>query len=223
MMRSADTRPEAETIVGGDRERPRGLTTAEAERRLAQYGPNRYAPERRKTTIVEVLRSLADPMALMLVAASALSFAAGARRDAIVLLVAIAPVLGVDVFLEARSRQALRKLATAVAPRARLLRDGAVAAIPTERVVPGDVALVREGDVFHADGEIAWSANLTADESMLTGESEPVDKPAGARFFAGSRVLTGQGGGVVRETGLSTEYGRIARLVAEAPGERTPI
>ncbi|HET7453679.1 MAG TPA: HAD-IC family P-type ATPase, partial [Thermoanaerobaculia bacterium] len=223
MTPSAEPHPATEPISPSGAGRPAGLTSSEAESRLAQYGPNRYVPEPRRRTLVEVLRVLADPMALMLVAASALSFAAGARRDAIVLLAAIVPVLGVDVLLEARSRRALRKLAEAVAPRARVLRDGITAEIPTERVVPGDVLLVREGDVFHADGEIAWSANLTADESMLTGESDPVEKPGGARFFAGSRVLTGQGGGVVGETGLSTEYGRIARMVADTSAERTPI
>ena len=162
-------------------------------------------------------------MALMLVAAAALSFIAGRHRDGIVLLVAIAPVLAVDVFLEARSRQALKKLAAAVAPRARVLRDGEPVEIPTEQIVPGDVLLLREGDVLHADGEIAWSANLSTDESMLTGESVPNDKPAGARFWAGSRVLTGQGGGVAVATGLRTEYGRIAQLVAGAATDRTPI
>jgi len=162
-------------------------------------------------------------MALMLVAAAALSFIAGEHRDGIVLLVAIAPVLAVDVFLEARSRQALKKLAAAVAPRARVLRDGEAVEIPTERIVPGDVLLMREGDVLHADGEIAWSANLSTDESMLTGESVPNDKPPGAKFFAGSRILTGQGGGVAGSTGLKTEYGKIAQLVAGAATGRTPI
>ncbi len=204
-------------------ERPPGLTSAEADRRLSEHGPNRYVPERRGRTLIEILRTLADPMALMLVAAAALSFVAGARRDGIVLLVAIAPVLAVDVFLEARSRKALQRLAAAVAPRARVLRDGEPVEIPTERIVPGDVLLVREGDVLHADGEIAWSANLSADESMLTGESVPNDKSAGARFWAGSRVLTGQGGGMVSATGLRTEYGRIAQLVAGASTGRTPI
>jgi Ca2+-transporting ATPase len=161
-------------------------------------------------------------MALMLVAAAApfLHRRPASRRNR---PSAIAPVLAVDVFLEARSRQALKKLAAAVAPRARVLRDGEAVEIPTERIVPGDVLLLREGDVLHADGEIAWSSNLSTDESMLTGESVPNDKPPGAWFFAGSRVLTGQGGGVAASTGLNTEYGKIAHLVAEATTGRTPI
>ncbi len=202
---------------------PRGLSNIEAARRLEIHGENRYTPAGRKATVSEILRTLADPMAIMLLAASLLSFVAGQRRDGVVLLVALVPVLAVDVLLEARSRSALKKLAAAVSPRAAVIRDGARVEIPTEQIVPGDIVLMREGDVLHADGTIAWSANLSIDESMLTGESVPLDKTEGSPFYAGSRVLTGQGGGEVRSTGLQTQYGRIAVLVAEAPSAPTPI
>ena len=202
---------------------PRGLTGEEAARRLAIHGENRYAPAGRKATLAEALRTLADPMAIMLLAAALLSFLAGQRRDGAVLLVALVPVLAVDVLLEARSRSALKKLAAAVSPRAAVIRDGIRVEVPTEEIVPGDVLILREGDVLHADGIVAWSANLSIDESMLTGESVPVDKSDGSAFFAGSRVLTGQGGGEVRSTGLRTQYGRIALLVSEAPSDPTPI
>jgi Ca2+-transporting ATPase len=202
---------------------PRGLSSAEAKERLLTHGPNRYTPAGRKATLVDLLRTLADPMAIMLLAASLLSFAAGQRRDGVVLLVALVPVLAVDVVLEARSRSALKKLAEAVSPRASVIRDGARVEIPTELIVPGDVLMIHEGDVLHADGSVEWSANLSIDESMLTGESVPLDKVEGSPFFAGSRVLTGQGGGEVRSTGLKTQYGRIASLVSEATSAPTPI
>ncbi|HET9796038.1 MAG TPA: HAD-IC family P-type ATPase [Thermoanaerobaculia bacterium] len=204
-------------------ERPSGLSSARARELLAEHGPNRYVPAGRTASFAEFLRTLADPMAIMLLAAAILSFAAGQRRDGIVLLVALFPVLAVDVVLEARSRQALKKLAQAVSPRATVVRDGVPAEIPTEEIVPGDILVIREGDVLHADGTVAWSAHLAIDESMLTGESEPKDKIAGTPFYAGSRVLTGQGGGEVASTGLRTQYGRIASLVAEAPAGQTPI
>jgi len=203
--------------------RPSGLSSARARELLAEHGPNRYAPAGRRASFFEFARMLADPMAIMLLAAAVLSFVAGERRDGIVLLVALFPVLAVDVILEARSRQALKKLARAVSPRATVVRDGAPVEIPTEEIVPGDILLIREGDVLHADGTVAWSAHLAIDESMLTGESEPKDKLPGTPFYAGSRVLTGQGGGEVTSTGLSTQYGRIASLVAEAPDAPTPI
>ena len=203
--------------------RPAGLSSARAGALLAEHGPNLYTPPRRAAGLAETLRTLADPMAIMLLAAAVLSFAAGQHRDGAVLLVALFPVLGVDVVLEARSRRALKKLAQAVSPRATVVRDGAAVEIRTEEIVPGDILLIREGDVLHADGSVAWSAHLAVDESMLTGESEPKDKAAGDAFFAGSRVLTGQGGGEVTRTGLRTQYGRIASLVAAAPDTPTPI
>src|SRR5581483_5211215 len=98
--------------------------------------------------------------------------------------------------------------ALAVAPRAHVVRgpkrDGAVVEIATEEIVPGDLLLLREGDVVHADGVIRSSANLSIDESSLTGESEPQSKSLEAPFFAGSRVLAGHGYGEVTETGART-------------------
>ena len=146
----------------------------------------------------------------------------------------IVPVLGVDVLMEARSRSALKKLASAVAPRARVLRDGHPAEIPTAELVPGDLLLFREGDILHADGVVRSAANLAIDESQLTGEAEPRDKiahPGAAvsaageecRFFAGSMVLAGQGVGEITATGPRTRFGNIARLVGEAELQATPL
>ncbi|MGH9443268.1 MAG: cation-translocating P-type ATPase [Thermoanaerobaculia bacterium] len=200
-----------------------GLSGAEAAKRLTVHGPNRFVPSGRSATAGEILRTLADPMGIMLLAASALAFAAGEKRDAFVLLAALVPVLAVDVLLESRSRSALKKLAAAVSPRATVVRDGVRIDIPTEEIVPGDALVIREGNVLHADGTIVWAANLSIDESMLTGESVPVDKVEGSSFFAGSRAVTGQGGGEVSRTGLETRYGRIASLVSDAPAAPTPI
>jgi Ca2+-transporting ATPase len=200
-----------------------GLSNEEASSRLKSVGPNRLVPERRGEKLRQLLGLLSDPMALMLAAASAVYLALGETRDGVILLVALVPVLGVDVFLEARSREALRKLALAVAPRARVVRDGVEREIPTEELAPGDLLVIREGDVLHADGAVCWSANLAADESPLTGESEPQDKPSGAPFLAGSLIVAGHGFGEIQKTGAATEFGRIAGLVAGAESEPTPL
>jgi len=202
---------------------PRGLSSEEAAARLRQFGPNEFTPARRGSRFRDALRTLADPMAILLILAAAASFAIGQKRDAIVLLGALLPVLGVDVYLEARSRGVLKKLAAAVAPLSRVVRDGQPADIRTEEIVPGDVLVFREGDVIHADGVIRSSANLSVDESPLTGESEPIDKAAGAPFSAGCAVLAGHGYGEVVETGLRTRYGKIAELVADAPDSPAPL
>jgi Ca2+-transporting ATPase len=220
---------EAETAVSG----VQGLPDEEARARLARFGPNRLVALQRWRFLREALGVVADPMAVMLAVAAGAYLALGETRDGVVLLVALVPVLGVDVLLELRSRSALRKLAAAVSPRAAVVRGGRVGDVPTEEIVPGDALLLREGDVIHADGVVRRAANLALDESQLTGESEPQGKaplpgaaegaPQESRFFAGSLVLAGHGVGEVTETGGRTRFGRIARLVAAAAPQPTPL
>jgi Ca2+-transporting ATPase len=210
-----------------------GLSSIEARRRLAQFGPNRWVKRDRLSRVRELIGLLLDPMAVMLVAAAAIYFLLGEKRDALVLALALIPVLGVDVVLEARSRAALDKLARAAAPFADVLRDGQIVSVPLEDVVPGDLLVLREGHVIAADGVVQWAANLAVDESSLTGESEPQSKrewpsgpreaPADARFFAGSQVLSGHGFGLVDTTGRATQYGGIAALVARTASSASPL
>lgn len=210
-----------------------GLSRVEARRRLIAFGPNRWVTSDRFARIREILRLIADPMAVMLVVAAAIYFLLGETRDAAVLAVALIPVLGVDVVLEARSRAALDRLARAAEPVANVARDGHVLSVPIEDVVPGDMLVLSEGHVAAADGVIQWAANLTIDESSLTGESEPQPKrtwtsdtgepPADARFFAGSIVLSGHGFGRVTTTGARTQYGGIAAMVAQTAPSPSPL
>ncbi len=210
-----------------------GLSTGEARRRLAQAGPNRWVKRDRLGQLRELLSLLLDPMAVMLVVAATVYFLLGETRDAVVLAVALIPVLGVDVILEARSRAALAKLARAAAPFAEVVRDAHLRSVPIEEVVPGDLLILREGHVIAADGVVEWAANLAVDESSLTGESEPQSKrvwisepreaPRDARFFAGSPVLSGHGFGRVTTTGAATQYGGIAALVAETAPSLSPL
>ncbi len=213
---------------------PRGLTSAEAARRLREVGPNRLVTASRWGWLTEILRILADPMALMLGAAGGVYLALGETKDGLILLAAIVPVLAVDVLLEARSRKALRKLAAAMRPGATVVRDGHEMEIASEDLVPGDVVVLREGDILHADGLVRQSSNLAVDESQLTGESEPQQKqeyegPAGEeagparQVWAGSVVLTGHGLSEVAVTGPRTRLGQIAHLVAESAPPLTPL
>ena len=166
-------------------------------------------------------------MAVMLALASALYLWLGDSHEGMILGIALIPVLGVDVVMEARSRKALKKLASAVAPIASVIREGAQLEIPSAEIVPGDLLVIREGDVLHADGIVTVAANLTVDESQLTGESEPRDKIADtgeqSQFYAGSLVIAGHGFGEVTATGQSTRFGEIARLIAQADTTTTPL
>lgn len=209
-----------------------GLSADEAARRLRLFGPNLLVRQSRRAAILEFLGTAADPMAVMLAAAAAVYYALGERTDAYVLFAAIVPVLAVDVILEARSRAALKKLAGVVAPRARVIRDGRQIEIATADLVPGDVLLLKEGDIVHADGVLRTSFNLALDESQLTGEAEPVskrpweigtDQSDASRVYAGSRVLEGHGSAEVTATGERTRYGALARLVADVGARPTPL
>jgi P-type Ca2+ transporter type 2C len=212
-----------------------GLSSNEAARRLKIYGPNRMVRVVRGAAVFGFFRTLADPMAVMLAVAAAVYYALGERTDAYVLSGAIVPVLAVDVILEARSRTALSRLAGVVAPRARVVRGGVQTEIPTPDLVPGDLMLLKEGDIVHADAIVRSSSNLALDESQLTGEAEPVAKRPceiyeamadawdASRVYAGSRVLEGHGLAEVTATGERTRYGDLARLVAEVGRRATPL
>jgi P-type Ca2+ transporter type 2C len=212
-----------------------GLKSAEARARLREFGPNQLARESGLARLTEPLKTLADPMALMLAAAAIVYHAVGENLDAIVLMCAIVPVLAVDVILEARAREALKKLAQAVAPRATVVRDGAETEVASEAIVPGDLMLLDEGGVAHADGVARVAAHLAVDESQLTGEAEPVPKeaiaaaagaagaPEWSRVYAGSRVVAGYGWVEVTATGPRTRYGKIAQMVTGAETRLTPL
>ncbi|MFA5910928.1 MAG: cation-transporting P-type ATPase [Vicinamibacterales bacterium] len=210
-----------------------GLSSLEARRRLAQAGPNRWVKRDPLARVREVIGLLLDPMAVMLAVAATVYYLLGETRDAVVLAIALIPVLGIDVLLEARSRAALDKLARAAAPFADVVRQRHVVSVPLEEVVPGDLLVLREGHVIAADGVVQWAANLAVDESSLTGESEPQSKrewpsdpgnaPADARFFAGSQILSGHGFGLVITTGAATHYGAIAALVSQTTSAISPL
>jgi P-type Ca2+ transporter type 2C len=204
-----------------------GLATSEASKRLKIFGPNRIGAPPSTARLKEWLWTLADPMASMLAVGGAVYLALGERREGAVLLLAVIPVLGIDVLMELRSRRALKSLALAVAPQAKVVRDGAEREIPTAQLVPGDLMVIAEGDILHADAVVRWAANLAVDESHLSGESEPQPKAPGVvdadSVFAQSRVITGHGYAEVTATGQQTRFGGIARMVQEAETGATPL
>lgn len=216
-----------------------GLAQTDAVARRRVHGPNVFTPPDPFAALKAFLRPLADPMAILLAAAAAVHYALGEFDDGHLLVAAIVPIVAVDVVLEARSRRALARLSAAVAPTSRVVRDGAVREVATEDVVPGDLLLLAEGDVVRADGVLETASNLSLDESLLTGEAEPVakrspqtprsdrgpprDAPAAESVAAGSTVLAGQCTVRVLTTGPSTRLGRIGTLVARTDSTATPL
>lgn len=205
-----------------------GLTAAEALQRLATFGPNDLVPAHPSGDAWTIVRSVVtDPMAALLVVASAIYLVLGDVRDALVTFIALVPIVAVTVILEVRAERALESLRMLTAPTATVARDGEERRLAAREIVPGDLLVVREGDIVAADARLIAGSDLVVDESSLTGESHPLTKsPLGAEaaeLYAGTIVLSGRGRAVVTATGARTRYGRIGTLVATIKPAPTPI
>ena len=224
------------TIAALGTDRARGLSGADAAGRLERVGPNRFVSPRRVTFGHVLADEITEPMMLLLVAVAVLYSVWGRLEDTIAIVVIISAVVLVEVFAEYRAKTVIAALGKLTAPTAPVLRDGLVAQVPTEDLVPGDVVPLRAGARVPADVRLVETWGLRVDESALTGESVPVDKDAGAVLpedtpaadrttmaFAGTTVAAGWARGVVTATGMTSELGRITGLVVEAKPPRTAL
>ncbi len=197
----------------------RGLTGAEAERRLRQFGPNAVVEER-VSLFRRVLRHFWAPVPWMLEATIVLQLAIGQHLTAllIALLLLLNVVLG--VVQESRADAALALLKQRLSLRSRVRRDGAWVDLPAADLVPDDVVQVSLGEVVPADVTLL-SGSLLVDQSMLTGESAPLETAAGKAVYAGGLVRRGEAVARVAATGTRTYFGRTAELVSVAHVEST--
>ncbi len=208
-----------------------GLTSVEAARLLAEYGPNEPAPARRLSAVVELGRLFANPLVLILLAASAVSAWVGQNVDAGIIVTIVLLSVSVNFWQSYRSQHAAERLRASVAPTASVQRDGAWQELPLRLLVPGDLVRLSAGDLVPADARLRESRDLSVQQSMLTGESLPADKRAGAgnqpgvtgadaadRVFLGTSVVSGTATAVVTATGSRSLFGDIAtRLASRAP------
>ncbi len=231
----AHERP-ADAVLAALDTRIDGLSAAEAEARLARYGPNALRVIRSRSALRILLDQLTSVVVLLLLAATAVAAVVGEWPEA----VAIGAVLAINVFIgfatELRARSALDALLEFEAPRARAVRDGRVSDVDARVLVPGDVVLLEAGDLVPADARLVEAAEARTDEAALTGESLPVEKAATDRLAAdtplharttmlykGTVLVAGRARAVVVATGMSSEIGRIGGLVEGIKDERTPL
>ena len=213
-----------------------GLTSAEAASRLTTGGPNAIAAEKPPSMLAVAALQLRDPMNLMLVAVTVVSFLIGEVSTGLMvaLLVLLNVVLGSRQELKARA--SVDALSNLQVPQAKVLRDGSVVLVPAVDVVPGDIVQLEAGDIVPADGRIVRSATLEAQEAALTGESAPVPKdsnalPAGDvtvgdrsnMLFQNTSVTRGTGAIVVTATGMKTQMGQIATMLSSVTRSRSPL
>lgn len=200
------------------------LSDEEVSERRARFGANILVPERRSPALVWVLRFFLDPMVLLLLTAGVTYLILGDRLDAGIALGAVVPIFFVSAILEHRSDRALEQLKLLALPTARVRRGLRDLVIDAREIVPGDIMLVQEGDVFAADGVLIGGDALIVDESTLTGESQPVVKePGRGEVFAGTALRSGRGDVFVTAIGSSTKYGRIGALMSQLHVGPTPI
>jgi Ca2+-transporting ATPase len=201
----------------------RGLSHAEAERRLAAEGSNTLPGARRRGPVAIALEVLREPMFLLLVAGAAIYLLLGDVHEALVLAASIVVIFTIAVVQEGKSERALAALRDLSSPRALVIRDGTPVRIPGADVVRGDLTVVAEGDRVPADLRIVAANDLMIDESLLTGESLPIEKPVDAATYAGTLVVKGQGRGVVIASGPRTEFGRIGLSLVDLDIQRTRL
>lgn len=219
-----------------------GLTSQEAAARLEKHGPNRLQEAKKITNLQRFLQQLKDPMLLILMAAAAVSavtsILSGEKLTEVIIILAVVllnAVLG--VVQESKAEAAIEALQTMTAATSKVLRDGKIIVLHSADLVPGDVVLLEAGDAVPADGRLLESASLKIEEAALTGESVPVNKtaetisaqgdvPLGDRknmCYMGSTVVYGRGSAVITATGMDTEMGKIAGVLARTEQEETPL
>ncbi|MGF6272959.1 Ca2+-transporting ATPase [Massilia sp. UYP11] len=205
-----------------------GLSSAEAERRLAASGPNTLPDQARRGWPAILADTAREPMFLLLIGAALLYLALGEPRESVFLLAMVVAMLGMTLYQEGRTERALQSLRDLSAPLANVVRDGRHLRIPAAALVPGDLIVLAAGDRVPADAELLEATGIMVDESLLTGESAPVFKRArssddappvpgeerDSRVFAGTLVVQGDGLAEVRATGASSELGRIGSALA---------
>ena len=212
-----------------------GLGSADAEARLATHGPNELEPPHRTSALASIVDAATEPFVVVLALAGLLAVFLGEVRDGLLILVGLVPIVGADVITEFRAERALEELRAAAAPLASVRRDGLPQEVPARELVPGDVGLLRVGDVVPADLRIVRADALTIDRSVLTGESLPEEASpdpdpdhtalADRRSiaYAGTSVVLGRGEGIVIATGPNSELGRIAGALGPADRGRSPL
>lgn len=213
-----------------------GLSGAEAEKRLAHYGPNQLKEAPRPGFLALLWGQLNNFVVILLIVASIISALLGdyVEAAAIMAIVVLNSVLG--IIQEQRAEQALAALQKLAAPEAQVLRDGSRKLVPAYNLVPGDIVFLEAGNFIPADLRLLEAVNLRVEEASLTGESLPVQKnaatvldknvPLGDRkntAFMGTVVNYGRGRGVVTSTGMNTQLGLIATMLQSVETEETPL
>lgn len=218
-----------------DMSRIAGLTQSQAKQRLTEEGYNELPHSNRRNSFTIALEVIREPMFLLLVACGVIYLLMGEPKEALMLLGFVFVVMGITIVQERRTERALEALRDLTSPRALVIRNGQQQRIPGREVVRGDILILAEGDRVPADAILRYSINLSADESLLTGESlvvrkvaskdsQILSKPGGddlSSVFSGTLITQGQGIAEVVAAGMHTEIGKIGKALQSLESEQT--
>lgn len=220
----------------------KGLSAAEAQKRLSKYGANTITQKKKTSIFIRFLMQFADFMVLILLIAAAISFITaiisndGDFVDPIMILLIVILNAIIGTVQEYRAEKAVDALKKLSAPHAKVIRSGKETTIPSSSVVPGDIIIISSGDLMCADARILESTALKAEESSLTGESVPTDKSADIilpaesapadrcnMLYSSTIIAAGHAKAVVTETGMNSRVGKIAAMLDEGESPKTPL
>ncbi|MBU4141922.1 cation-translocating P-type ATPase [Patescibacteria group bacterium] len=225
-------------LTEDDIKKLKGLSDTEAQKLLKADGYNEL-PSAEKRNIFKIIAGVfKEPMFFLLIASSMVYLFLGNVDEAIILMASVFLILGITIYQENKTENALEALRNMASPRALVIRNGEHKRIPGREVVKGDVVIIKEGDRVPADAVLLWDRNLLVDESLLTGESVPVRKIASSGqnykysrpggddlpfLYSGSLIVQGQGVSRVIATAAKTEMGKIGKALSEIKEEETPL
>lgn len=221
-------------------DRNNGLNSATILSRYEKYGYNELKAKKKKSILIKFLEQFKDFMIMILIIAAIVSGIVGVQegegiRDTIIILIVVVLNAVIGVIQENKAEKSLEALQKMSSHATKVMRDGKLSVVPSKDLVPGDVVVLETGDYIPADLRIIEAINLKSQESAMTGESVPVDKSLdtingevglGDRknmLFSSSLITYGRGKGIVVETGMSTEVGKIAKMIDETEETRNSI
>jgi magnesium-transporting ATPase (P-type) len=225
----------AELAEALDTDPHHGLTASDAADRVATYGPNALQEAEATPWWVTLLTQFRSPLIYILMLAGLLTIVLGEYLDSLVIAAVLALNASIGFVQERRAEESVRALMQLISPTARVVRDGETIEVDSSQLVPGDVVLLESGVRVPADIRLVSTSSLRIDESLLTGESVPVDKTVASvdasapladrtdMAFSGAIVASGRGRGVVTSTGLTTELGRIAEEIRTTETVESPL
>lgn len=218
-----------------------GLNNTQVQEKINKYGENKLKEKKKKSLVIKFLEQFKDFMIIVLIIAALVSGAVGIAEgegitDTIIILIVVIVNAIIGVTQENKAEKSLEALQKLSSHAAKVIRNGELIVIPSSNLVPGDIVVLETGDYVPADLRIIEAVNLKSQEASLTGESVPVEKNAeiieqdevdiGDRnnmLFSSSVITYGRGKGIVVETGMNTEVGKIAGILSETGDNETPL